>query len=48
MYLCIIYIPRVCRTWVPEIHVLPEMLRVLWYIDVVHMRDKQLTVKTRS
>ena len=29
------HLPSVCHTLVPEILVRPEMLRVLWYIDVL-------------
>ena len=35
VYLCLYHLPRVCHTLVPEIHVHPEMLCVLRYIDVL-------------
>ena len=33
------YLPCICCTHVPEIHVCPEMLCIFCYNDVVHVRD---------
>ena len=35
VYLCMYHLPYVCCTLVPKICVLPEMLDVFWYIDVL-------------
>ena len=35
VYISLYYLPRICHTLVPEIHVRPEMLHVFQYIDVL-------------
>ena len=32
----------ICYTLFPDFRVCPKMLHVFWYIDVVHVCDKQL------